>query len=111
MAGARNHYEVVFSSLLTISGGDALCVDEARRPRFDARELKNFDYLVNGPRQVWAVDLKGRRGTPWVTRTDLFSMLSWLRHFAAARANDTQTGFVFSFFTPAGIKTGRGIAE
>ena len=61
MAGARNHYEVAFSSLLSQAGGAAICVDESRRPRFDARELKNFDFLVNGPRHVWALDLKGRR--------------------------------------------------
>ena len=106
MAGSRNHYEIAFSSLLCSTGSTAMSVEEIRRPVIAGRELKNFDFLVNGPREVWALDLKGRRGTPWITRTDLFSMLGWQTQFNAK----ARTGFVFGFFAPAGATFTRGVA-
>lgn len=75
-------------------------MQEHRRPIMAGRELKNFDFLVNGPSRVWALDLKGRRGTPWITRTDLFSMLGWQSLFA----DRADTGFIFGFFTPLNMR-------
>ena len=98
MAGDRNHYERTFSGLLLERGRQALAINDARRPVLRGRELKNFDFLINGARRVWAVDLKGRRGSPWITRGDLFSMMGW-RSIFDGRA---EPAFVFAFFEPAG---------
>lgn len=93
MAGSRNHYERALSSLLHDAGVSALAVEERRRPALGGVVLKHFDFLVNGIECVWALDLKGRRGTPWVTRTDLFSMLGW----QTLLKGKAQAGFLFAF--------------
>ena len=94
MAGDKNHYERAFSGLLAENGIQALAVDETRRPVLSGIELKNFDFLVNGIEAVWALDLKGRRDRPWITRTDLFSMMGWKTLLGEA----VQPGFAFAFF-------------
>lgn len=93
MAGERNHYEIAFSTLLHEAGVTALAVEERRRPTLDGLVLKHFDFLVNGSEFVWALDLKGRRGTPWLTRTDIFSMLGW-QQLLRGKA---RPAFVFAF--------------
>ena len=93
MAGERNHYEIAFSALLHEAGVTALAVEERRRPTLDGLVLKHFDFLVNGLDAVWALDLKGRKGTPWLTRTDIFSMLGW-QQLLRGKA---QPAFVFAF--------------
>lgn len=102
MAGERNHYERAFSALLKEQGVKALAVEERRRPAFEGRVLKHFDFLVNGSDKVLAVDLKGRRQTPWITRTDLFSMMGW-QNILAGKAS---LGFLFAF-----MGEGRRLAE
>ena len=94
MAGDKNHYEMAFSGLLVEAGVTALAVDESRRPVLNGVQLKNFDFLVNGLDAVWALDLKGRRDRPWITRTDLFSMMGWKSLLAGSAC----PGFLFSFF-------------
>lgn len=94
MAGNRNHYEKAFSGWLAASGVQAMGVDERARPRLADRELKNFDFLVNGPDAVYALDLKGRRGTPWITQDDLFSLMAWRRVGAGALT----PALVFAFY-------------
>lgn len=103
MAGARNHYEQSFSGLLLEHGLNALAVDESRRPLWGERELKNFDFLVNGAERVYAIDLKGRRETPWITRLDMFSMMAWQRLLGQA----AHPAFVFAFFHAHGSDAGR----
>jgi hypothetical protein len=103
MAGDKNHYELAFSGLLVDAGVRALAVDEARRPVLNGIELKNFDFLVNGLDAVWALDLKGRRDRPWITRTDMFSMMSW----ATLLKHSARPAFVFSFFRRAHEAAGR----
>jgi hypothetical protein len=98
MAGDKNHYELAFSGLLLHAGVRALAVDETRRPVLNGIQLKNFDFLVNGNDAVWALDLKGRRDRPWITRTDLFSMMGW----KTLLGNAAEPGFVFAFFRPDG---------
>lgn len=93
MAGERNHYEIAFSTFLHEAGVTALAVEERRRPTLDGLVLKHFDFLVNGCDSVWALDLKGRRGTPWLTRTDIFSMIGW-QQLLRGKA---QPAFVFAF--------------
>lgn len=93
MAGERNHYERAFSTLLKEQGVKALAVEERRRPALEGRVLKHFDFLVNGSEKVWALDLKGRRQTPWITRTDLFSMMGWQKLLA----EKASLAFVFAF--------------
>jgi hypothetical protein len=93
MAGERNHYEIAFSAFLHEAGVTALAVEERRRPTLDGLVLKHFDFLVNGIDSVWALDLKGRRGTPWLTRTDIFSMLGW-QQLLRGKA---RPAFVFAF--------------
>src|SRR5688572_1936685 len=93
MAGERNHYEIAFSSFLHGAGVPALAVEERRRPTLNGLVLKHFDFLVNGATDVWALDLKGRRGTPWLTRTDVFSMLGW----QTLLRSKARPGFVFAF--------------
>ena len=95
MAGDRNHYEGAFSGLLADAGVQAFAVDETRRPVLNGVQLKNFDFLVNGLDAVWALDLKGRRGSPWITRTDLFSMMGWAKLLQGKAA----PAFLFAFFT------------
>ena len=97
MAGERNHYEIAFSSFLADAGVTAMAVEERRRPTLDGLVLKHFDFLVNGLEHVWALDLKGRRGTPWLTRTDIFSMLGW-QQLLRGKA---QPAFVFAFCGPS----------
>ncbi|MEE9312277.1 MAG: HYExAFE family protein [Planctomycetota bacterium] len=98
MAGDRNHYEIALSGWLVRNGVQAVSVDEATRPWMNGCQLKNFDYLINGHSQVLALDLKGRQDRPWITRTDLFSMMSWQSLFG----NKANCGFLFSFYTPKG---------
>lgn len=96
MAGDKNHYERAFSGLLLNAGVQALAVDEARRPVLNGVQLKNFDFLVNGLDSVWALDLKGRRDRPWITRTDLFSMIGWKSLLGPV----AESGFAFGFYRP-----------
>lgn len=103
MAGKRNHYEGAFSGLVADCGIRALAVDEARRPVFNGIQLKNFDFLVNGLDAVWAFDLKGRRDRPWITGTDLFSMMAWRRLLKGKAA----PAFLFAFFARAFESPGR----
>lgn len=103
MAGDKNHYEMAFSGLLVEAGVRALAVDEARRPVLNGVQLKNFDFLVNGLEHVWALDLKGRRDRPWITRTDLFSMMGWKSLLGHA----AEPAFLFAFFQPAHALPGR----
>ena len=98
MAGDKNHYERAFSGLLLHAGVQAMAVDESRRPVLNGVQLKNFDFLINGSEAVWALDLKGRRDRPWITRTDLFSMMGW----KTLLGNAAEPGFVFAFFRPDG---------
>jgi hypothetical protein len=95
VAGTKNHYEMTFSGLLVEAGVRALAVDEARRPVLNGVQLKNFDFLVDGLDAVWALDLKGRRGRPWITRTDLFSMMGW----RTLLRGSARPAFLFAFFT------------
>ena len=95
MAGQRNHYEGAFSGLLLDAGVRAVAVVENRRPVLNGIELKNFDFMVNGLDAVWALELKGRRERPWVTRTDLFSLMGWQRLFQGK----AEPAFVFAFLT------------
>jgi hypothetical protein len=103
MAGDKNHYEMAFSGLLVEAGVRAMAVDEARRPVLNGIQLKNFDFLVNGLEHVWALDLKGRRDRPWITRTDLFSMMGWKSLLGAA----AEPAFLFAFFQPPHAAAGR----
>ena len=103
MAGTKNHYEMTFSGLLVDAGVHAFAVDETRRPVLNGVQLKNFDFMVNGLDAVWALDLKGRRDRPWITRTDLFSMMGW-RTLLQGKANPA---FLFAFFTRTFESPGR----
>lgn len=103
MAGHRNHYECAFSAWLESHGVKALAVDERRRPVVGSRVLKNFDFLVNGAQSVLALDLKGRRGTPWITRDDLFSAMAW----QGLLGGSVHPAFLFAFFSPTGRFTPR----
>lgn len=103
MAGDKNHYEMTFSGLLVEAGVRAMAVDETRRPVLNGVQLKNFDFLVNGLDAVWALDLKGRRDRPWVTRTDLFSMMGWKTLLGAT----AEPAFLFAFFHPPHANPGR----
>lgn len=95
--GDRNHYERTFSALIAPCT-HALRVDEHVRPVLRGLELKNFDYLVNGHDRVWALDLKGRLGSPWISRTDLFSLMSWRRLLGGA----IEPALLFTFFARDG---------
>ena len=103
MAGDKNHYELAFSGLLVEAGVRAMAVNEARRPVLNGIELKNFDFLVNGLDAVWALDLKGRHDRPWITRTDMFSMMGWATLLRGA----ARPAFLFSFFRRAHEVSGR----
>jgi len=103
MAGTKNHYEMTFSGLLVDAGVHAFAVIETRRPVLNGVQLKNFDFMVNGLDAVWALDLKGRRDRPWITRTDLFSMMGW-RTLLQGKANPA---FLFAFFTRTFESPGR----
>lgn len=103
MAGSRNHYERAFAGWLTETGLAALAVDERHRPVIGSRRLKNFDFVINGCRQVYALDLKGRRASPWITADDLFSMMAWRGLLAGA----IEPAFLFGFFHPAAKPAGR----
>jgi hypothetical protein len=103
MAGDKNHYELAFSGLLVDAGVRAMAVNEARRPVLNGIELKNFDFLVNGLDCVWALDLKGRRDRPWITRTDMFSMMGW----ATLLKRSARPAFLFAFFRAAHESPGR----
>jgi hypothetical protein len=96
MAGSRNHYEKAFSSWLTQHGVMAAGVDERVRPDVGGRRLKNFDFLVSGADAVFAIDVKGRRGSPWITRDDLFSLMAWDRLLDGA----AQPALLFAFYAP-----------
>jgi len=95
MAGTRNHYERAFSNWLVRSGLQAMAVDERQRPVVDTRVLKNFDFLVNGVDTVLALDLKGRRGSPWITQDDLFSLMSWQKLLRGK----IEAAFLFAFYS------------
>lgn len=96
MAGSKNHYEKAFSSWLAERRITAAGVDERARPDFGGRRLKNFDFLVNGAEQVFALDVKGRRGSPWITRDDLFSLMAWGKLLGGA----AQPALLFAFYAP-----------
>lgn len=96
MAGLKNHYERAFSAWLNDCGLEALGVDERTRPIFAGRELKNFDFLVNGADRVFALDLKGRRSSPWITQDDLFSLMSWRSVLRGA----AEPALLFAFYAP-----------
>ena len=100
MAGDRNHYERAFTGWLNRRRLTAMGVDERARPHVQGRRLKNFDFLVNGAGRVYALDLKGRRGTPWITRDDLFSLMAWRGLFKGA----AEPALLFAFYAP-GPKT------
>jgi hypothetical protein len=103
MFGRKNHYEQAFSGMLVGAGVEALAVEQARRPVLHGVTLKNFDVLLNGHDAVYALDLKGRRDRPWISRTDLFSMMGW-RTLLRGRA---VPAFLFAFFTPGFESPGR----
>lgn len=103
MAGTRNHYERAFSGWLAASGVQAMAVDERRRPVVETRRLKNFDFLVNGYESVLALDLKGRRHSPWITRDDLYSMMAW-RGLLRERV---EPAFLFAFYAVGGNPASR----
>lgn len=96
MAGQGNHYERAFGSWLTGQGVNVLAVDERRRPVVQGRVLKNFDFLVQGADTVLALDVKGRRGTPWITGDDLFSLMAWRGLLGGA----IEPALLFAFYAP-----------
>lgn len=98
MAGTKNHYERAFSNWLACHGVQAMAVDERRRPVLQSRVLKNFDFLVNGADTVLALDLKGRRGSPWITQDDLFSLMAW-RGLLGGRV---EPALLFAFYSVDG---------
>jgi len=101
--GRKNHYEQAFSGMLVEAGVQALAVEQARRPTLNGVTLKNFDLMLNGLDAVYALDLKGRRERPWISRTDLFSMMGW-RTLLRGKA---VPAFLFAFFTPPFASPGR----
>lgn len=103
MFGTKNHYEHALSGWLIEAGVRALSVEQARRPVLHGVTLKNFDVMVEGPDQVLALELKGRRDRPWVSRTDLFSMMGW----QTLLRGKAEPAFLFSFFTPLHALPGR----
>lgn len=93
-----NHYERAFSSLLEREGIRHLRPSDARRPVRDGRKLKSFDFLVDGASEVWVVELKGRKGSPWITRGDLFSLMGWQTTFGPT----ARVALIFAFRTSPG---------
>jgi hypothetical protein len=106
MFGRKNHYEQAFSGMLVDAGVQAMAVEQARRPVLNGVTLKNFDLMLNGMDAVYALDLKGRRERPWISRTDLFSMMGW-RTLLQGKA---VPAFLFAFFSAPFESPGR-IAE
>jgi hypothetical protein len=45
---------------------------------------------------VFALDVKGRRGSPWITRDDLFSLMAWQKLLKGA----AEPALLFAFYTP-----------
>ncbi len=112
MAGTSNHYELAFAGWLNRHAIRAMSIAESRRPVCDGRHLKKFDFLVDSGPHVWGIDLQGRKGTPWITRDDLFSMMGWQGllegkiqpAFVFAFLGDSMKGLAATHFeTPAGI--------
>lgn len=103
MFGAKNHYESALSGLLLEAGVQALAVEQARRPVFRGVTLKNFDLMLNGFEAVYALELKGRRERPWISRADLFSMMGW----RALMRESAVPAFLFAFYTPPFALPGR----
>jgi hypothetical protein len=103
MFGSKNHYELALSGLLLESGVQALAVEQARRPALDGVTLKNFDLMLNGYDAVYALELKGRRERPWVSRTDLFSLMGWKRLLKGCAV----PALLFAFYTPPFETAGR----
>lgn len=103
MFGAKNHYEHALSGLLQEAGTQAMAVEQARRPVYQGVTLKNFDLMLNGIDTVYALELKGRRERPWISRADLFSMMGW----RALLQDKAVPAFLFAFYTPPFALPGR----
>lgn len=86
--GHHVHYEVMFEDFLRENEILYIAVDEKRRPLFDGKPVKNFDFIVSSFNGKFLVDIKGknfsgRKWENWIHEGDLTGLKVWGNHFNA----------------------------
>ena len=88
--GIWNHYERAFEKLLVEKQLLYIAVDETKRPRYNNRKIKNFDFIVSSFSGKYLIDIKGKtfrygnrnpRFENWVREADVSGLTEWSRHF------------------------------
>lgn len=89
-----NHYEVFFENILRENGVLYLSIDETRKPIYDEKKIKNFDFIVSSFNGKFLIDIKGKQfpypsarrfnvWENWIKEDDISGLKLWSSHFNA----------------------------
>jgi hypothetical protein len=89
--GSTQHYERCFEQILRENGILYLAIDESKRPKYENKTIKNFDFIVSSFNGKYLVDIKGksfpyREGgfwENWIKIDDVSGLKLWSSHFNA----------------------------
>ncbi len=91
--GINQHYERFFENILRENEVLYLAIDEKRKPIYDGKGVKNFDFLVSSFNGKYLIDVKGKKfpylssnnrknyWENWIKTDDISGLKLWSSHF------------------------------